>query len=388
MMRVVHVVVAGEIGGAERMLVDLASRPDPTEADHSVAVLSPRDDLARLLRRASIRVHDAGAVAEGPLPFLRQSLGGREVSWLARILSRERAQIAHLHTFASHVVGTRAALRAGARILRTEHSTRAFDDPTCWPFSRWSLARTELSVAVSHHVRTVAASRAPWAAATLRVVPNGVDTTHFTPRPAPAAPGPVTFGAVGRLARRKGVDLAIRAVAQVPGARLEVIGDGAARSSLEALARSLGVTDRVTFRGFVDDTRPSVATCHAVLCSSRSEGLGVSLLEAMAMGRPVVAFRVGGVPEIVEDGRTGLLTPAGDLPALVHRMKDVARAPERLEALGAAARARVVERFSVEAMCSGYARAYADVLTSPPPSGFAVSSPLRQRRGARGEVRT
>jgi glycosyltransferase involved in cell wall biosynthesis len=360
MTRVVHVVVAGEIGGAERMLVDLATRAGPTGAEHSVAVLSPRPDVARLFRAAGLRVHDGGAVSEGPLPFLWRSLGPRDVAWLARVLTRERARIAHLHTFASHVVGARAAVRAGARIVRTEHSTRAFDDPTCWPFSRWSLARTGVSVAVSEHVRAAALTRAPWAERRLRVVPNGVDVAHFTPRPPPPA-GPFTFGAVGRLERRKGVDLAIRALSGVPGARLEVIGEGAERAALEALARGLGVRDRVGFRGFAHDTRPGVAGCHAILCASRAEGLGVALLEAMAMGRPVVGFAVGGVPEVVEDGRTGLLARPGDLAGLVRRMTQATGAADRLAALGAAARARVAERFSVDAMCAGYSRVYAEL---------------------------
>ena len=267
-------------------------------------------------------------------------------------------EIAHLHTFGSQVLGTRAARKAGARVLRTEHSTRAFDDPSCWPFARWSLARTDVSVPVSHHVRSAATARAPWVAGRLHVVPNGVDTARFAPCPAP--PGPVvSLAAVGRLEPRKGVDLAIEAVAGVPDARLDVIGDGPERRSLERLARRLGVAGRVTFRGFVDDPRAGVAACHAVICTSRSEGLGVALLEAMAMGRPVMGFGVGGVPEIVEHALTGLLAPAGDVRSLVQLLRAAALEPARLEMLGAAARASVVERFSVGVMCAGYARAYA-----------------------------
>jgi glycosyltransferase involved in cell wall biosynthesis len=361
-IRVVHVVAAGEIGGAERMLAELACRPGETGAEHSIAVLSPSAALARLFRQRSIRVHDPGPVPDGPLPYLRASLGRRRVMWLSSVLERERARIVHLHTFASQVLGTRAARAAGARVLRTEHSTRVFDDLSCWPFSRWSLARADASIAVSDHVLRRAVARADWARSRMRVVPNGVDVTHFGPRPAPSQ-GPFTFGIVGRLEPRKGVDLAIRALARVPGAHLEVIGDGRERASLERLAAGLRVHDRVRFRGFVEDVRPAMERCNAVLCASRSEGLGLALLEAMSMQRAVVGFRVGGVAEIVRHGSTGVLVDDGDLDALVRAMGDAARAREHAEALGRSARAHVASLFSTDVMLEGYARAYAELAT-------------------------
>ena len=358
MTRVLHVVVAGELGGAERMLVDLARRPDQTGAEHAVALRTPSDALRRTLRDAGLRVHDRGHRREGPLPFLWSTLGPRDVAWIRSVVEAEGARIVHLHTFASQVVGTRAALLAGARVLRTEHSTRVYDDPSCWPFSRWSLARADASVAISEHVRRVALARAPWAASKMRVVPNGVDTERFVPRDDPKA-DVFTFVLVGRLEPRKGVDLAIEALAAVPDARIDVVGEGQARASLSARARALGLTDRVRFHGHVADTRPLLARAHAALCSSRSEGLGIALLEAMSAGLPVVGFSVGGVPEFVQDGRTGVLCSAGDVSALAAAMRQAIAASDRLAAMGAAARNIVCERFSVDTMCAGYAEAYA-----------------------------
>jgi glycosyltransferase involved in cell wall biosynthesis len=358
--RVVHVVVAGEIGGAERMLCDLASRPE-SGAEHCVALLTPSERLHELLREAGLRVHERGRTREGPLPYLWSSLGPRDVAWVAQILERERASVAHLHTFASQVVGTRAALRAGIRVLRTEHSTRAFHDPSCWPFSRWSLVHADASVAISEAIRTVALARAPWAAAKTRVVYDGVDTERFAPRREEPHNARFTFAVVGRLEPRKGVDLAIEALARVPGVQLEIVGEGEQRAALERLAGLCGVADRVVFRGYVSDPRPLIAGADATLCSSRTEGLGIAVLEAMAMARPVVGFAVGGVAEVVEDGRTGWLAPAGDLGALAERMRRLAESADRGRAFGDAARARVVERFSVRAMCDGYARAYGEL---------------------------
>lgn len=361
MTRVVHVVAAGEIGGAERLLVDLATRPAASRASHAVALLTPSDALARLLRDAGLRVHDRGPVREDPLAFLVGALGPFDAAWIERVLREERADVAHLHTFASQVTGTRAALRAGARVVRTEHSTRVYVDPSCWPFSRWSLRRAHAVVAISEHVRRVALAKAPWAERKTRTIYNGIDVARFAPRPRVADAAHFRFVLVGRLEPRKGVDLAIDALASVPDAQLDVVGDGEIRPRLEAHARDRGVAARVTFHGHVADTRPIVAHADAGLCSSREEGLGNAVMETMAMARAVVSFPVGGVPESVKDGDTGLLARDGTAASLADAMRAAMNDRPRLGAMGARARAFVVAERSIDAMCAAYGDVYAEL---------------------------
>lgn len=355
---VVHVVVAGEVGGAERMLVDLAK--DTRSREHSVALFTPNERLRALFRDASIAVHDRGPVREGPLPYLVRTLGPADTSWLTRILRSKNAGIVHLHTFASQVLGTRAARRHGARIVRTEHSTRVYDDPTCWPFSRWSLKRADAAVCISAHVHEVALARAPWAKRKLSVVPNGVDTARFAPAPlAYLSPNEhVRFVALGRLEPRKGFDIAVEALARVERADLTIVGEGEERSRLEQLARRLGVENRVHFAGFASDVRAHVARGHLGLSSSRSEGLGIALLETMATGRAVVALPTGGIPEIVDDGSTGWLAKGHGPAALASVMNAAIEAPDEIPRRAALARARVAEKFSVDAMRASYERLY------------------------------
>ncbi len=360
--RVVHVVVAGEVGGAERMLIDLASHPELSGADHVVALMTPNPRLSRLLRSAGLAVRDRGPVRENPAAFLWRSLGPRDGGWLESVLRAERADLVHLHTFGSQVVGTRAALRAGARVLRTEHSSRVYTDASCWPFSRWSLARAHGVVAISHHIRRVVLDREPAVKDRLALVSNGVDTTRFAPRPAEPGtetPRPFSFVLVGRLERRKGVDTAIEALRCVPFARLEILGEGREREALERQASALGVSDRTVFHGHVDDTRDALARGQVALCSSREEGLGIALLEAMAMGLPVVALPVGGVPEFVVDGRTGWLARERTSEALAARMRDAMLDEAKRRSLGRAARSAVIDGYSLAAMCEGYGALYA-----------------------------
>ncbi len=382
-MNVVHVVVAGDIGGAERMVADLAARPRETGAAHAVATISPNPRLVRMLRQAGLRVHDRGRVREGVAPYLWCSLGPTDKDWLVDVLARERAHVVHLHTFGSQVIGTRAARTVGARVVRTEHSTRIYVDPSCWPFSRWSLRRANAVVAVSEHVRAIALRKAPWVGPKLCVVHDGVDVIRFAPRAAVEHPAATfRFVAIGRLEPRKGLDLAIEALACVTDATMEIVGEGCERGRLEELVRRRGLGARVRFHGYVEDPRDVLATADAIVCSSREEGLGIALLEGMAMGRPVVAFAVGGVPESVRHDETGWITTANTSSALAARMREaMADRPKGAE-LGRRARERVAVSFSVEKMCAGYAQVYA-ALERPPPPRLSSGIPLDDAWGAR-----
>lgn len=358
MRTVVHVVVAGEVGGAERMLVDLAG--PGALGRHSVALLTPNDRLRALFRDAGLDLDDRGPVREGPISYLARSLGPRDAAWIAAVIKRRKASIVHLHTFGSQVVGTRAARKIGARVVRTEHSTRVYEDPSCWPFSRWSLARADAVVCISEHVSRVALGKAPWAKAKVHVVRNGVDAAHFTPVPAPMSSraAPLRLVALGRLDARKGLDVALAALALVPGAELAIVGEGEQRASLVALAARLGISDRARFVGYVDDVRPLIASADVALSSARSEGLGIALLEAMAMERAVIALPTGGVPEIVADGQTGWLAHGHSAEALARVMQDAVDRPGEVRRRGTRARASVESRFSLDAMRGGYEAVY------------------------------
>jgi len=238
-----------------------------------------------------------------------------------------------------------------------------FEHPACWPFARWSLQRCTGAVCVSSAVHAVAAARAPWLRSRLRVIRNGIDLARFSAPAATPLPAPLSLALVGRLEPRKGVDIALRALARVAAARLDIVGDGPLRAGLERLARELRIADRVRFHGHVDDVRPILSRAHAVLCSSRREGLGLALLEAMAMARPVLGFAVGGVVEIVAHDQTGLLTPDATPRSLAALIERAVRRPEQLVALGRAARAWTETHASSRAMCEAYSRLYAELLS-------------------------
>lgn len=148
----------------------------------------------------------------------------------------------------------------------------------------------------------------------------------------------------------------------VPHALLVLVGEGGERAAMQALADELGLQDAVRFTGAVDDARGLVPAADLCLLTSLSEGVSVTLLEAMAAARPVVATSVGGNPEVVEDGGTGLLAPRGDAEALAGHIVALFKDKARADALGRAGRQRLIERFTAERMHDAYARSYGAML--------------------------
>lgn len=186
--------------------------------------------------------------------------------------------------------------------------------------------------------------------ASFHVLPGGIDAARFAPALEGRRVGPgrtTDVILVGRLAPIKRVDIFLRALAQVRGVTAAIVGDGALRASLERLARRLRVDDRVTFAGERSDVQDWLRRASALVLTSDSEGLPLSVLEAMACGLPVVVSAVGELPDVVEDGVNGYLVRSRDPAAFAGRIRDVLD-PERRPAFSRAAR-RAAERHDIAA---------------------------------------
>jgi glycosyltransferase involved in cell wall biosynthesis len=358
--KVVHVIVAGEIGGAERFLVNLASRPELSGADHCVALMTPNPELRAFFADAGLSIWDRGPVRENPVATLWRSYGPADISWLGRVLLEERASLIHAHTFGSHILAVRAALRYNLPVVRTEHGVRHYRDPSCALFRQWALRNTARIIAVSAYVARTVAAIAPHAQNKILVIPNGVDMTYFHRAP-PPVDGPFTFSVVSRLEPVRRVALAIEAAARTPDVRLNIAGEGSEREKLERLARERGIASRVRFLGYLRDPRPAIAACDAIINCTREEGLGLAVIEAAAMQRPAVVFDGGGIPEIVQDRRTGWLVREHSANALAAALAEASASRPQAAELGVAARNWVEDKFGVDAMCKHYAAVYREL---------------------------
>jgi glycosyltransferase involved in cell wall biosynthesis len=175
-------------------------------------------------------------------------------------------------------------------------------------------------------------------------------------------PGPLV-GAIGRFERQKGFDLLIRALAEIGDASLVLVGDGSERPTLEDLADTVGVADRVLWRGWTDDARSYFGAFDVFAFPSRFEGFPLALLEALLARSAVVATDEGDVSEIVQDGETGLLVRAEDPKALAGAIRRLLADADLRRRLGEQGRQRVLEHFTADHMTRGFERLYEELLS-------------------------
>jgi glycosyltransferase involved in cell wall biosynthesis len=180
-------------------------------------------------------------------------------------------------------------------------------------------------------------------------------------------PQTLVFVHVGRFAAVKNHEMLVAAFAQLVGQQplpteLWLVGDGELREAVQHQVRALGIESRVRFLGVRSDIPDLLRAADVFVFPSRWEGNPLSVMEAMAAGLPVVATAVGGVPELVEDGASGILVPNEDLHGLVAAMQRMAQNPDLREQMGRAARCRAVERFDIQQTVRAYEALYEEIL--------------------------
>jgi glycosyltransferase involved in cell wall biosynthesis len=334
----------------EKLLVEFARHADRDRFDLRFVCLGPHGPVADEIAACGWEVNCLGVA-----PGLRAGLVYR----LAREFARTRADVVHTHNNAPLIYGGPAARLAGVRaVVQTRHGQATGTSRRHRLAFRVATLFAQRVVCVSEDSRRLSADQGV-AVRRLAVVRNGIDTSRFAYL-GPVSGGPVVM--VGRLVPLKGVDTLLRSVALVvrrrPEFRLEVAGDGEARPGLEALTRELGLGGHVRFLGDVRDVPGLLARAAGVVLPSLSEGISLTLLEAMARGLPVVATDVGGNPEVVKDGVTGWLVPPADPEKLAAALLDLGAVCDLTRAMGRAGRDRVERLFDVRRMVAEYEGMY------------------------------
>ncbi len=275
-----------------------------------------------------------------------------------RVFARLRPRVLHV-ALPSMGAGQWALLAAstirGISLLAVEHA--AFP-----PVSRAGVALKRLvehrigsHVAVSHYVAREVERVVALPSGSLTVIHNGVPDFTLPPRSTSEQP---VIGTIARLAPTKGVDVLVRAMVGVPDARLVIVGTGPEEPVIRDLARQCGVASRIEWVGWTDQPRTYLATFDVFALASRAEGLSLAICEAMLARLPVVATSVGGIPEIVADGETGLLVPLDDPEKLARALYRLTHDPSLRQRMGEAGRQRARDSFSPESMARAYEALY------------------------------
>ena len=366
--KVVHFHKMVGVSGSEKHLEQLLAALDRRAFEPTLVMLrgsgADRGEAAYAARLRSHGVRVESLRIRGDLDpwlFLR----------LVRWLRRERPDIVHTHLIHADAHAVPAARAAGVPVIV---STKHNDDPfrgrrAVIALERWLGRRVHRTIAISAALREFLLASTGLDPAAVVTVRYGYDPAldHHSGRTAvPAPAGALSVIAVGRLVPQKGHDVLIRAfrtvVRDVPDARLLIVGDGEGRASLAALIRACGLEGCVTLAGHRPDIASLLRGATVLAHPSRWEGFGLVLLEAMAVALPVVATRVSAIPEIIEDGVSGLLVPADDEHALASALVRVLRDHDLARRLGAAGRERQAREFSIERMARGTEEIYRQAL--------------------------
>ena len=348
------------MGGAERMLAAVAPRVASRGMSVRVCVLDrdPNPVMADVLTAAGVPVDRV------PFGRIVDPLRWRQ---LHKYLGAQRPDVVHTQLEIANVAGLTLSKRLGLPTVSTLHTIEP----------RQALGRSELRRRLERRVlarcadQVVCVSQAlldfcreehGMSARQLRLLYNGIDIGTFRPLPEEArnrvrrslgvAPDAPMFITVAVLRQPKGIEFMIRAFASLcrrdPDARYLVVGSGDDRERLEALAGDLGVSSQVIFAGMRDDIPELVAASDIFVLPTLTEALPTVLAEAAAIGKPIVASAVGGVPEMIEDGETGLLVPPANCEALAAACGRLLANPALRQRMGQAARGLAMDRFDLE----------------------------------------
>jgi glycosyltransferase involved in cell wall biosynthesis len=207
-------------------------------------------------------------------------------------------------------------------------------------------------------------------------IPNGVPDLPGDPKPPVTRPvGQLVVGSIGRLDAMKAHDVLLQAIAQVEGVKVTILGEGEQRTALETLATKLGVSDRLSLPGWVDNPRAYLPEFDVLAMPSRSEGFPLAMVEAMLAARPIIATRVGSMPEAVIPEKTGILVEKNDVAGLANALRLLRDNPLLRLQLGKQAREMAVSRFTVNSMTKSYEQLWRNLLLTAQSPRFRVSRP-------------
>jgi glycosyltransferase involved in cell wall biosynthesis len=352
-------------GGTERQMTELIRRLDQARFKVHVACFDRTGSwLPRVLERAA-------SIVEFPIRgFARPATVAQMVSF-ARWCRREQIAVVQTCDLYANIFGLPGA--ALARVPVRIGSRRELNpDKSAGQIRLQRLAYRSATKVVANSPAARRMLEAEGVESTsIAVIPNGVNLAAYA-HPGRARPLRTVI-TVANLRPEKCHEVLLSAAAslthQYPALRFQIVGAGPGRAALEQLTAVLGLGGHVEFLGHREDVPSLLAAADAFVLPSRSEAFPNGAIEAMAAGLPVIASAVGGLPDLIEDGRTGILVPPGDAPALAAALRSLIDDPLRAEAIGLAARAEVRQRYSFDRMIASFEALYESELHARVSSG-------------------
>lgn len=359
----VQVIYSLEIGGVEKLAVTIGAHLDRSRFRPAICALDGGGVLAEEAARHGIPHH----------VLWRKGVEAGVLARLYRCFRQEKARIVHTHQFPQLLYSLLPARICGAKIVHTEHEFYTYrKDARARRLFKLLVRFCSALTVVGPEVARYYVEELGVPPARIHVIANGVDVEKFgfdgreSRRRLGLSTDDVVFGVVGRLEPEKDHRTLLQAfralVAVRPAMHLLIVGDGRLRGELESQSGALGLEHHVTFTGARTDIPEVLAALDVFVLSSVNEGVPLSVVEAMAAGKPVIATDVGGLRLLVKPSINGLLVPPADPVALEAAMSDLAAQPARRQEMGLRSRQMAREAFSVSTMVNRYQEIYASVL--------------------------
>ncbi len=352
-LRVCHVSLTLKTGGLERILADLCRHHDRTQS-------APEFLAIREVGRFADEIRNAGGVVHQLKPAGRWG----QVAQMRRLFRDRQFDVVHTHNTYPHLYASIAARLAGVPVVvNTRHGQRAGHGWKSRLQFRWASHLVNRIITVSDDAADLCIRVDGITSKKVQRIWNGIDLSDF------AFAGPIERPvaiSVARLSAEKDFPTLLRAVpkivSQIPDFQLKIVGDGPERAGMEKLIEELGLGGCVQLLGERTDVPDLLREAGFFVSSSLTEGISLTLLEAMAVGLPIIATAVGGNPEIVVEGKTGHLVPSQNPIALAEAIVTICCQPSKWREMGKAGRERVAEYFDIRRMANDYEQLYKELL--------------------------
>ena len=356
-LRVCHVSLTLCTGGLERLLVEFARKHHADQWEHCFLALGEIGKPADDIRDSGCRVVS--------IPFDNRSRL-QAVRELAEWFRQEQFDVVHTHNAFPHIYATIAARWAGVPVVvHTRHGRRFGGNLKERCYFALASRLADRVIGVSDDTADLCRRLGKLRGKKVSRIWNGIDLDRFAYRGPKMQPTAIS---VARLSAEKDFPTLLKAVAlvkpELPEFRLQLVGDGPEREQLRKLADELEINEQVEFLGERQDVPELLAEAGFFVSSSKTEGISLTLLEAMAVGLPVLATNVGGNAEIVETHKTGYLTPAEEPEVLAANILLLCQQQEYWSQMGLRGRQRVERHFSIKQMVGSYESLYLELLES------------------------
>jgi len=363
-INILHLLLSLKVGGLENVVYNLVGNLDRTIFNVSVCCIDEFGELEHNLRDLNIY-----------LALLKRKEQG--IDWLlslklARLLKEKHIDIIHTHNFSPNFYGSIAGRLSGvSKIITTQHNKRFFEE-----FNKKRLLVFRTLYYLNHKIVFVSKDAKDLAIKTINipsrkvtVIHNGIDVNRFRPKVKDKAllnefriKDEFIIGTVGRLSKEKNIVTVLKAFKQVlkkkNNIKLLIVGDGSEKATLVKESSRLNIDSQVIFAGYREDIPDLLNIMDIFVMPSLTEGISLTLLEAMATEKPVIVTKVGGNVEIIDDGYSGIFVKPGDIEGIVDKLNDLFSDPLKKRQIAFNARQKVLKDFSLESMVNKYTSLY------------------------------